>query len=409
MSDRVTNAEVEDVLSSIRRLVSDDNRAEQGFAATVKATFSEESARQIEQVKSNRVKSDRLVLTPALRVAGDGADPRVADAASVPEAAVQDPPENPADVATSSLGFGGDQESEQKTATGGEAPDFAEDYSTDPYDFDKVETTRPTPFVLDDKKLVVAADNVVAADSAVPTSSAVQAEPVETLTDTPEPDFSVGQQVQVETTKPVSNSVALGAKIAALETAIGEISDIWEPDHAGESDYAGTAAQEMTWDEDAPEAAEEAYRPILPPVVLTPKTDEAPAGDDGDTIVSAPQEPEKATTAAAFTSSRNRAPETSATEQIKPETTAAPASNRFDTSEIASAQAAPSPSPSPSPENDMALPGDDQFIDEEMLRDMVGDIVRAELQGALGERITRNVRKLVRREIHRALAAHELE
>ncbi|MBU2959593.1 hypothetical protein KO516_01885 [Citreicella sp. C3M06] len=48
-------------------------------------------------------------------------------------------------------------------------------------------------------------------------------------------------------------------------------------------------------------------------------------------------------------------------------------------------------------------------IDEEMLRDMVGSIVRQELQGALGERITRNVRKLVRREIHRMLVSHELD
>jgi hypothetical protein len=48
-------------------------------------------------------------------------------------------------------------------------------------------------------------------------------------------------------------------------------------------------------------------------------------------------------------------------------------------------------------------------LDEDMLRDLVGDIVRQELQGALGERITRNVRKLVRREIHRMLISQELE
>ncbi|MEM7005157.1 MAG: hypothetical protein AAF498_04705 [Pseudomonadota bacterium] len=47
-------------------------------------------------------------------------------------------------------------------------------------------------------------------------------------------------------------------------------------------------------------------------------------------------------------------------------------------------------------------------IDEEMLRDLVADIVRSELQGELGERITRNVRKLVRREINRALAGQDL-
>ena len=51
----------------------------------------------------------------------------------------------------------------------------------------------------------------------------------------------------------------------------------------------------------------------------------------------------------------------------------------------------------------------DELLDEDALRDIVSETVREELQGALGERITRNVRKLVRREIHRALAAQELE
>lgn len=52
---------------------------------------------------------------------------------------------------------------------------------------------------------------------------------------------------------------------------------------------------------------------------------------------------------------------------------------------------------------------EEEIIDEEALRELISDIVRQELQGALGERITRNVRKLVRREIHRALAAQDLE
>ena len=53
--------------------------------------------------------------------------------------------------------------------------------------------------------------------------------------------------------------------------------------------------------------------------------------------------------------------------------------------------------------------GEDGFLDEEALREMVSDMVRSELQGELGDRITRNVRKLVRREIHRALASREFE
>ncbi len=51
----------------------------------------------------------------------------------------------------------------------------------------------------------------------------------------------------------------------------------------------------------------------------------------------------------------------------------------------------------------------EDVIDEETLRAMVAQIVRSELQGELGERITRNVRKLVRREIQRALTARFLD
>lgn len=52
---------------------------------------------------------------------------------------------------------------------------------------------------------------------------------------------------------------------------------------------------------------------------------------------------------------------------------------------------------------------DTTILDEDSLRELVADIVRSELQGELGERITRNVRKLVRREIQRALTARDLQ
>ena len=60
-------------------------------------------------------------------------------------------------------------------------------------------------------------------------------------------------------------------------------------------------------------------------------------------------------------------------------------------------------------EDDLFAEDDASLIDETALRDMVSDIVREELQGELGERITRNVRKLVRREIHRALATKQFD
>jgi hypothetical protein len=48
-------------------------------------------------------------------------------------------------------------------------------------------------------------------------------------------------------------------------------------------------------------------------------------------------------------------------------------------------------------------------FDEAVLRDLVRDLIREELSGSLGERITRNIRKLVRAEIARALAVREFE
>lgn len=48
-------------------------------------------------------------------------------------------------------------------------------------------------------------------------------------------------------------------------------------------------------------------------------------------------------------------------------------------------------------------------LDQAQLRDLVRQMIREEFQGVLGERITRNVRKLVRREINRALVSKEFE
>ena len=55
-----------------------------------------------------------------------------------------------------------------------------------------------------------------------------------------------------------------------------------------------------------------------------------------------------------------------------------------------------------------AADGGEVVFDEAVLRDLVRDLIREELAGSLGERITRNVRKLVRAEINRALAVQEL-
>ena len=52
---------------------------------------------------------------------------------------------------------------------------------------------------------------------------------------------------------------------------------------------------------------------------------------------------------------------------------------------------------------------DETVIDEAMLRELVAQLVRDELQGTVGERITHNVRRLIRREIARALTLQDFE
>lgn len=61
------------------------------------------------------------------------------------------------------------------------------------------------------------------------------------------------------------------------------------------------------------------------------------------------------------------------------------------------------------PEDETDLDDDDRFIaelDEDQLRVLVRGMIRNELQGELGERITRNIRKMLRAEIARALSVH---
>lgn len=104
--------------------------------------------------------------------------------------------------------------------------------------------------------------------------------------------------------------LALSEKIAALETAIANSPEQWEPDDAGTDAYAGTRLPAMVW----PDPASDKATPASP--------------------------------AAAGT-----------------------------------------------------------VIDEDTLRTMVSSLVRTELKGPLGDRLSRNIRALVRREVERALEA----
>ena len=302
MSESVTNVEVEDVLSSIRRLVSDEKRPSV-------AVISEPS-------------NDRLVLTPALRVAGSdeiadnetdnapaiqawsdfGASPDHKDA--LPDSEVTD------DIPK--LDDDEDMLLDPQTEADVDTHDDNNDEQNDHQNQEVTAEVEPEPFVLD---------------------SVVETSEPEIVEDVAAAEIAVAELLedQSEAAFFAKSSATLGSKIAALETVIGKTDDQWEPDDTGDSDYSGTEATAMIWDDADP--------------METVDDDAVPVAD----------------TVADF-----------------------------------------------EPQDGFSQSVDD-ILDEEALRDIVSDIVREELQGALGERITRNVRKLVRREIHRALAAQDLE
>lgn len=181
----------------------------------------------------------------------------------------------------------------------------------------------------------------------------------------------------------------LEARIAELEAVITESGGQWEHDGEEGSANAGGFVRRLHWEPEAisaePEDTDEAGFVEMAEEQAAEDTvvafAEAPAVDEVEVV--AEEEPEVETDFAA--------------DDYEP----AP----LDQAEEAYA--------APDFDDDTADEGvdfpADFVVDEQMLRALVAEVVRQELQGALGERITRNVRKLVRREIMRALTSQELE
>ena len=317
MSDPVTNAQIEDVLSSIRRLVSEDNRAE-----TPADAGSEPAAEPgAEDADNAQGQADRLVLTPALRV-------------NTAESAGETGPEKTGPAAMKLGRVEPDQREAEKSpgvppwatpdatlfgAVGGEdAP------ATFPHD-----ATGEAPaadFAARDDGAEAVMEAAAGEVEAMPEVDAAADVTSDAAGDAPAEDVEDDTPLTFHSTRAES----LSAKIAALEEVIGRTRDQWEPDGASDDAYAGRPVAPLAW----------------------------PDGESG----------------------------------------AAPADTRDAAEPDADATAAPAEAGT-----------DEAVIDEDSLRELVAEIVREELQGALGERITRNVRKLVRREIHRALAAQDLD
>ncbi|MGR3593662.1 MAG: hypothetical protein ACU0B9_02155 [Limimaricola soesokkakensis] len=295
MSDPVKSVEIEDVLSSIRRLLADGEGQGGGRPAPQQSA----DATSRSPVAPSRVRAERrgdapLVLTPALRVSGR-------------EGAAERPSRFPAPVAAN-------------TGTPG-APSADDDF--EPAD-------------------------LTAASS----------------------DKSGSLRSRLEET------------IAELESAITHRADEWEPD-------GSEPAPVMDWSSARAEDTPFLSRRHVGPV------------STGRAAPSVPRETQSAP--------QPQAPGPDVEDQrplSEPETVAEPQEQSAATvrsqPEIAepAAKSVEATGPMPSPE---------ALVDEDTLRRLITEVLREELRGPLGDRITGNLRKLVRREIFRALASGEFE
>lgn len=309
MTDPVTNVAIEDVLSSIRRLVSEDARVRPvGFRAEVEAA---------------EASTGKLVLTPALRVTDPAPDPVADDDVSaMPEdetvAQVEDgsaDADADVDVAHGESGAEGLGDSEGPGGVIAEAMAWEDHVETEADDAGP------------DAAVDMAEDEGFDESAVLHLSDALREDEPETVTeagaDTAAPDLSAPDADMLES--------------AAPEGAVAAEGEDWimSPAQDAQEDEGGAAAADFVFASSRDGGGfADAARGGVPPSQGAAEMD-----DTADSI----------------------------------------------------------------------FRDDETLLDEDSLRELVAEIVRQELQGALGERITRNVRKLVRREIHRALTSHELE
>lgn len=303
MSNSVSSFEIEDVLSSIRRLVSVDEREHKHHSG---------SGGNIQE---------KLVLSPALRIDDDSAEDQRVVAEDVVDTALTD---------QDGVAEQGSDESEDQAEPRPE-PDNESSEQTGA-DEDAVEDRHDEPQVAqeDHSETEIDQNDDDNAGWKVLTFSHSEyralASEIEGASD--------GEAVTFE------------EKIAEVEAAVATQEDQWEPDEPSDIDFFREKAEPIAWDGSLESSAK--------------------SRDDAETV----------------------ADDTDQADAV--------ASDGADVGQ------------NTDPADEEWLAGDTE-LDEDALRDLISEIVRQELQGALGERITRNVRKLVRREIHRALVAQNFD
>ena len=212
-------------------------------------------------------------------------------------------------------------------------------------------------------------------------------------------------------------SANLTDKAAAFETIVAQKEDLWDPDGTTQDDNAAQSGWPVPWqDQDETDAADDIDYAADPLSVFdrspnVPETAEDKGASD-DPVTDAGTGTAEKVTALKGAEATEEAEADDTLAEIAPDDralTAEAATFTFKAHDRAASQRGGRANAADSAGMDAQIPFEETLLDEDALRDIVSEIVRQELQGALGERITRNVRKLVRREIHRALASQQLE
>lgn len=326
MSDPVTNVEIEDVLSSIRRLVAD--------GGDVPNTEQSEDTNATEA-------EPRFVLTPSLRVAD--ADAMAATGADA------DP------IETDSVD-----------------PSFEEPIEPEVSDMDEQELEKAAAFVAPAPLLLT-------------------------------PDTQADEPL-IHDAMSEEDRATLEAKIAELEEAVSSApqSD-WEPDGSEVQETSGLI--EM-FDQLSDEA--EAHEPLDVIVSDEPSQEDASAAFAATQEAEAPIFEPQVDVEEVETSENMELADVAEAEQPAPQFRHLPVDDH-PTDYGDDLQDDGLPIPDNLDETIAAYIAGGSSVKDEELRQLIVDVVRQELRGELGERITRNVRKMVRREVLGALQTRGID
>lgn len=378
MSEPVSKAEIEDVLSSIRRLVS-------------------ENSSSIRREPADEQGPDKLVLTPAFRVdETEQSEAPEAEADAVVEAEVEARADTFAEAPEPDLPAADDTAADWPSA-----PDAPEERDSDPEPDDALVSITPagqdaeteTETDADVARVLSPLEQRIAELEAIVARSAAEFEPDGSEDDALPETFVFHHHVLDPGDTPEGAAEAAEADSEQADEAAFAPA----PEAAAEE---AQAAEEAEADVQQPEEA--AFATVAEGDAVMPV--EAEAEDFGAEAAEIDIEAEPDMPAIAAVAAGGFATEQDSETDLQAEP--APEEMPRETEPFAGA-------PDSDAWEDIAEPDDDgdgeAFIDEEALREMVARMVREELQGTIGERITHNVRRMVRREIARALSLQEFD